>query len=90
VAQNHRSPGSEVVDVAVAIGIGEVGALGTGDKRRCAAYRSEGPDRRVDSTGKVALGALLEGLGMGVCRCGGGGTHDGFSIEGGGVAKRLN
>ena len=88
MAQNHRSPGAEVVDVAVAVGIGEPGALGGGDEGRCAADGAKGPHGRVDAAGEVALGALLEGLGAGVCRCRGRGTHDGFSIEGGSVAIR--
>ena len=32
VAEDHRSPGAEVVDIAVAVGVGELGALGTSMK----------------------------------------------------------
>ncbi len=65
VAQDHRPPGAEVVDVAVAVGVGEPGALGALDKRRRAAHRAKGPHRRVDAAGEKALRALLEGLGTG-------------------------
>ena len=83
VAQNHRPPGAEVVDVAVAVGVGEPGALGALDKRRRAAHRAKGPHRRVYPAGKEALGALLKGLGTGADgRLRIRGIHRGFSIEG--------
>ena len=65
VAEDHRPPGAEVVDVAVAVGVGEPRALGVGDERRGSADGAEGPDGRVDAAGEVSLGALLEGLGSG-------------------------
>ena len=83
VAQDHRPPGAEIVDIAVAVGVGEPGALSAFDKRRRAAHRAEGPHGRVDAAGEEALGALLEGLGTGVRMGGRLGTHRGFSIEGG-------
>ena len=82
VAQDHRAPGAEVVDVAIAVGVDEVGALGALDKRRRAAHRFEGAHRRVDAAGKEALGALLEGLGPGADAGWEIWSHAGFSIEG--------
>ena len=79
VAQNHRAPGAEVVDVAIAVGVVKVRALGALDEGRRAAHGAKGADRRVDAAGKEALGALLEGLGT-VCEDVR--THRGFSIEG--------
>ncbi len=89
MAQDHRSPGAEVVDVAVAVGVGEIGAFCALDKRRSAADRAEGPHGRVDAAGKEALGALLEGVGTGA----GGGRglrgHGAFSIEAARSQRRI-
>ena len=60
VAQDHRAPGAEEVDVAVAVGVVEVRALGPHDEWRMAADGAEGADRRVDSAGKVMLGAAFQ------------------------------
>jgi len=43
VAEDHRTPGTEVVDIAIAIGIEEVGALGAINEWRRAAHRAECP-----------------------------------------------
>ncbi len=75
VAQDHRSPGAEVVDVAIAVRIGQVRALRAVDKRRSPTHRAKRPNRRVDAAGEKALGALLQGLGTGVCGGGRLGTH---------------
>ncbi len=77
VAQNHRAPGAEVVDVAIAVGVVEVCALGALNEGRRATHGAKGAHGRVDAAGKEALGALLEGLGTGAD-----GGHRGFSIEG--------
>jgi len=42
VAQDHRAPGADVVDVALAVGVPEVGALGARDEARRAAHGLEG------------------------------------------------
>ena len=91
VAEDHRTPGAEVVDIAIAVGVDEVGALGALDEWRRAAHGAKGPHRRVDAAGKEALGAFLERLGTGVLwgvnfgapNFGGPdlGGHGGFSIE---------
>jgi hypothetical protein len=52
VAEDHGTPGAEVVDVAVAVGIGEPCALGSFYEGRRAADRSKGTNRRVDAAGK--------------------------------------
>ena len=79
MAENHRPPGTEVVDIAVAIRVSEPGSLRALNKRRFTANGAKGPDGGVDSAGEETLCALLEGLGTGA----GLGAHDGFSIEGG-------
>ncbi len=82
VAQNHRSPGAEVVDVAIAVGVVEGCALGALDEGRRAADGAKGADRRVDAAGEEALGALLQDLGSGA------NGHCGSSIEGGRLQQR--
>jgi len=83
VAENHGAPGAEVVNVSVAVGVGEVGALRALDEGRRAAYCAKGPDRGVDAAGEEMLGALLEGLGAGAVLGWEWRGHGGFSIEGG-------
>ena len=58
VAEDHRPPGADVVDVALAVGVAEVRALGARDEARRAADGAEGAHRRVDAAGDDALGAL--------------------------------
>ena len=60
VAQNHRAPGADVVDIALAVGIPKMGALGAGHKARRAAHGFEGAHWRVDATGDDGGGALEE------------------------------
>ena len=62
VAQNHRAPGAEVVDVSIAVGVVEICALGALDEGRRSADGAKGAHRRVDAAGKEALGALLQRL----------------------------
>ena len=65
VAENQRPPGTDIIDVALAVGVGDVGT-GTGnEKARRAADRTEGAHRRVDAAGNVLLGALKELLILG-------------------------
>jgi hypothetical protein len=58
VADDHRAPGADVVDVALAVGVPHIGALGAGDEARRAAHRTEGADGRVDAAGNGLLGAI--------------------------------
>ena len=70
VTEDHRPPRADEVDVAVAVDVGEPGALGAGDEARDAAHTTEGPHRRVDPTGDHLASAVEEGL-----RSGGGERH---------------
>jgi hypothetical protein len=65
VPEDHGTPGAEVVDVAVAIGVPEVGAFAADDEGRVAADGAKGTDRRVDSAGKNFFCALPERTGAG-------------------------
>ena len=51
VAEQHRSPRPDQVDVALAVGVGEPGALGADHEARRAAHRPERAHRRVDPAG---------------------------------------
>ena len=44
VPQNHGSPGADVVDEALPVGVPEIGTLGPRDKARCATDGLERPD----------------------------------------------
>lgn len=46
MTENQRPPGTDVVDVRLAIGIPDPGAFAVREKARCAAYGTEGADRR--------------------------------------------
>jgi len=65
VAEDHGPPGAEEVEVAVAVFVEEVGALGVGDEWRIAAYGAEGADGRIHSAGKEFFSALLQVIGAG-------------------------
>ncbi len=60
VAQEHGAPGAEEVDVAVAVGVGQEGAFGTGDEGRMAAHGAKCANRRINTAGQKALRAGLE------------------------------
>ena len=66
MAEEERSPGTDVVDVFIAIGVEDVGALASDDEGRCAADSSPSAYRGVDAAGDYALGAVEELLGFGV------------------------
>jgi len=57
VAQDHRAPGADVVDVALAVGVPEVGALRTVHKARGAAHGLEGAHGEFTPPG-ITFGAL--------------------------------
>src|SRR5690606_6895535 len=65
VTQNHRAPGADVIDVALAVLVRYIGAFGMLEKQRRAADAAEGAHRRVDATGDVVLGAGEEDFGTG-------------------------
>jgi hypothetical protein len=65
VAEDHGSPGAEEVEVAVAVGVVEVGAVGVVDEGRVAADGAEGADGGVNAAGEELFGALLELVGAG-------------------------
>ena len=65
VAEDHRAPGADVIDVAAAVGIGQPRAVGRGDETRSAADRLERPHRRVDAAGDRAARTREQGFGDG-------------------------
>ena len=60
VAKDRRSPRANVVDVAFAVGVEDIGALPALEESGCAADRTKGADRRIDTGGNGALGAREE------------------------------
>jgi hypothetical protein len=58
VAEDHRAPGADVVDVAAAVLAPDVGARRLADEHRIAADGAECAHGRVDAAGDVALGFL--------------------------------
>ena len=60
VAQDHRPPGTEVVQVAIAIGVPQVRALGSHQERRISPDGAEGTHRRIYASGQVLLRAPLQ------------------------------
>jgi len=60
VAEDHRAPGADVVDVAVAVSVDQEGTLGADDHGRVAAHGAEGANGGIDPAGQELLCALLE------------------------------
>ena len=60
VAENERSPGADVVDVLVAIGIEDVRAFAAFDEGRSPADAAIGADGRVHAAGNREFGAFEE------------------------------
>jgi hypothetical protein len=59
VPEDHRPPRGDVVHVAVAVGVHDLGAAGVDDEQRVlAAHRAHRAHRRVDPAGDVADGLL--------------------------------
>ena len=56
VAEDHRPPGADVVEVDVAVDVGEVLAEGRREKDRLAPHPSERAGGRVDATGDQPAG----------------------------------
>ena len=51
MAENHRSPGKDVIEVAVAVEIEEIGPFGPIDENRLAADAAKRPGGTVDAAG---------------------------------------
>ena len=62
--QNHGSPRQDVVNIAVAIDIMQIGSAGFFDKKRMTAHSFKGPDRTIDTAGKelLSLCEILVGM----------------------------
>jgi len=63
VAENHRPPGADIVDIALAVGVGQPGAIRRRDEARHAADCAERAHRRIDPARDAALGAVEEDFG---------------------------
>ena len=55
MAQNHGPPGAYIVDIAVSVGVGQVGPVGFCNEPGAAANCGKGPDRAVHPTGDIPL-----------------------------------
>ena len=88
VADDHRAPGADVVDVAVVVHVVEVGAIGTGDEERLPADRLEGAHRRVDAAGHQRARAGEQGVGAFVVHAWVSGADRGKAwVQGAGAAE---
>jgi hypothetical protein len=65
VAEDHRAPGTEEVEITIAVGVEEIGAFGVGHEGGVAAYGAEGSDGRVDAAGEKSFGTKLQVAGAG-------------------------
>ena len=64
MAENHRPPGSEEVEIAVAIGVEEISPFGVSYKWRLATDCAKRPHRRIDAPGEKFFGTLLQMTGL--------------------------
>jgi hypothetical protein len=60
VAQNHRPPGADIIDVGIVIGVEQATPIGAVNKAWQGANRFTRPDRTVDPAGYHLLGILKE------------------------------
>ena len=60
VAEQERSPGADVIDIRVAVGVVDVSALAAYQEGRFSADGAEGTHGRVDAAGDQLFGALLK------------------------------
>ena len=65
VAEDQGAPGADEVQVLVAVGVPDAGALAAGDEGRLATHGAKGADGAVHAAGHEPLGAGEEGLGAG-------------------------
>ena len=63
VAEDQRPPGADVVDVAVAVDVVEIGALAALDEQRLPAHRAEGAHGRIDAAREQVQRLREESLG---------------------------
>jgi hypothetical protein len=56
MAQDHRAPRADVVEIFVAINVVEIGSFGASDEDRLTADRSEGTGRAVHPAGNELFG----------------------------------
>ena len=64
VAQDHRSPGADVVDVAIAIDVVQIGPFAALEKDRLAPHAAKGPGRAVHAAGHKLLCTGKRGLAL--------------------------
>jgi len=64
VTEKEGAPGTDIIDVFVAVGVEDVGALATSDEGRVAADAAAGADGGVDAAGYELLGAAEERVGF--------------------------
>ena len=64
VAEDHRAPGADVVDVAVAVDVPNVGAGAADEEGGLAADGAEGADRGIHAAGDKLFSALLQAAGL--------------------------
>ena len=62
VAEDHRTPGADVIDVAATFGIPHVGAFGATDKARCTANALESAYGRIHAAGDALLSTFKKFL----------------------------
>jgi hypothetical protein len=55
MAQNKRTPTKDVINIAITVGIPDVGTFGPVNEQGLAAYGPKGPDRRIYASGNYVL-----------------------------------
>ncbi|MNV40338.1 hypothetical protein D3C71_1319390 [compost metagenome] len=63
VAEDHRTPGTNVIHITLVVFVSDVGAFGVFEEQRRAAHALERADRGVHTTGDVFLGIGKQGFG---------------------------
>ena len=60
MTQDHRAPGADVIDVAVAVHVIHAGTIRPLDEAGSAAHAAESANRRVNATGNKTAGLVKE------------------------------
>ena len=60
MTQDHRPPGTEIIQVAIAIGVPQIRSLGSLQERRISTHRAKGAHRRIYASWQIALRAPLQ------------------------------